>query len=180
MATKDLPSPEVLRQLLRYEPETGKLFWLTRGSEWFKSRRAELSWNARYVGREAGTSRGNHGYLQIGLLGQNLMVHRVAFAIIENKWPADEVDHVNGVKLDNRAANLRAASRSQNQRNRSVRSDSKTGAKGVSIHRQSGLWRFRIQAGATVVVGYRKTKDEAIAAHTAESARLHGEFGRTA
>ena len=36
MAVKALPSPEVLRQLLRYEPETGKLFWKERSALFFK------------------------------------------------------------------------------------------------------------------------------------------------
>ena len=35
MAPKALPSPEVLRQLLCYEPDTGKLFWKERSRDMF-------------------------------------------------------------------------------------------------------------------------------------------------
>jgi hypothetical protein len=65
---KALPSPEVLRQLLRYEPETGKLFWLPRSEHWFRATsgrsaiHACANWNARYAEREAFTSVDQNGY----------------------------------------------------------------------------------------------------------------------
>ena len=62
MANKPIPSPEALRQLLSYDPKTGKLFWKERGPEWFRdtegrtAQHACKNWNARYAGEEAFTS----------------------------------------------------------------------------------------------------------------------------
>src|SRR5690625_5199426 len=53
MADKILPTPEQLRELLRYEPETGKLYWKARPAELFKDKRSHGAWNARYAGKEA-------------------------------------------------------------------------------------------------------------------------------
>jgi len=50
---RDLPTPERLRQLLRYEPETGLLFWLARPREMFSTQRAFSTWNARFAGQQA-------------------------------------------------------------------------------------------------------------------------------
>ena len=60
-------------------------------------------------------------------------------------WPL--VDHANGDPLDNRRANLRPATSVENARNRHVRSDSRTGLKGVRQHRP-GRWSARIQLAA--------------------------------
>ena len=58
MATKPLPSQEVLRQLLRYEPETGKLFWRERTPDMFSADGRDpewkaRNWNSKLAGREA-------------------------------------------------------------------------------------------------------------------------------
>ncbi|MBU0368027.1 hypothetical protein, partial [Acinetobacter baumannii] len=82
MAKKPIPTPEELRQLLRYEPETGKLFWLPREPWRFEVRCTSAAsvctrWNARYAGREAFTSISAQGYKQGGILRHQLSAHRV-------------------------------------------------------------------------------------------------------
>ena len=56
MANKPLPTPEVLRQLLTYDPETGKLFWAQRGAEWFTDGTYHTAGAAKYHGEFARTA----------------------------------------------------------------------------------------------------------------------------
>lgn len=185
MATKPLPSPEVLRQLLRYEPETGKLFWRERGVEWFvdkpgRSRQHSCTlWNNRYAGSEAKSDNGK-GYLRIGLMGGRYKVHRVVWAMTYGEWPKDEIDHINGIKTDNRISNIRHSDRSGNVRNVGLRSDNTSGYKGVCWCKASQKWRVTIQSGRNrEYAGDFDTPEAAHAAYCAAAERLHGEFART-
>src|SRR5690606_32051652 len=126
MATKPLPSPEELRQLLRYEPETGKLFWKERGAEHFKDgyRTADGNaniWNAHYAGKEAFTANGFGGYKISTIHNSSCNAHRVAYSMfhdvdIHGKF----IDHINGVTSDNRIKNLRLVTQKQNARNAKI------------------------------------------------------------
>src|SRR5690625_1786543 len=62
MAKADSITPEMLRELIDYDPNTGKLFWKPRPAEMFKTKRAHGAWNARYAGKEALTSTDGYGY----------------------------------------------------------------------------------------------------------------------
>src|SRR6187431_506898 len=114
MSTRSLPTPAYLRQRLRYEPETGLLYWLEyppRGR----------SWNSRLAGKQAFTHVGNHGYPASTLDGYTgLLAHRVILAMIHDAWPYPEVDHINRNRADNRLINLRVVTRSENRRNRTT------------------------------------------------------------
>ena len=91
------------------------------------------------------------------------------------------VDHRNGLGLDNRRANLRVATKQQNQCNQPLRSDSTSGLKGVSWKAARQKWRAYITAhGKRQHLGHFDSKEAAHAAYCDASARLHGEFGRTA
>ena len=75
MAKRQLPSPEALRQLLRYDPETGKLFWRDRHD-------MGPQWNGRYAGAEAlGAVCKKDGYKRGNLGRSSLRAHRVIWAI---------------------------------------------------------------------------------------------------
>lgn len=181
MASKALPSPEVLRQLLRYEPETGKLFWRQRSPEWFQSARSCAVWNAKYAGREAFTSLDRSGYRQGNILNHVHRGHRVVWAIVTGAWPDGEIDHVDLVRHNNRQDNLRSASRSENLRNAGLSKRNTSGFKGVSWARRDKKWRAEIALnGRTKVLGMFATPEEASAAYAKASAELHGEFGRVA
>jgi len=171
------PSPDLLRKLLRYEPETGSLYWLERPLEMFKSERARNSWNTRYAGNPALTADSGHGYLIGCVLNQMQKAHRVIWAMQTGAWPTDEVDHINRNRSDNRWANLRQATRSENMRNVSSDPKSKSQYLGVSWYAAKQKWQAQISAGA-----WRKTigrfDDEVSAARAYDAAaRLyHGEF----
>jgi hypothetical protein len=185
MASKALPSPEVLRQLLRYDPDTGKLFWLPRAVDFFAgggaggAKVAAARWNKAYAGHETFRQRDTHGYPQGQILKSRHRAHRVIWAMQTGAWPEHEVDHVNGDRTDNRWQNLRLATHAENLRNMRRPSDNTSGAKGVSFKKDRGLWRAYITLnGRCRHLGYFANLTDASNAYAAASAELHGTFGR--
>ena len=90
----------------------------------------------------------------------------------------DLVDHVNGDGLDNRRANLRAATTRTNTFNRGIRTDNKTGRKGVS--RSRGLFRAQIQCdGVLKYLGEFEAADDAARVYDVAAIELFGDFART-
>lgn len=167
---KDLPSPELLRKLLRYEPDTGKLFWLPRPVEMFSSgyRAAEgncKNWNSRLAGREALNADDGSGYLFGCIENRSFRAHRVVWAVFHNAWPSGIIDHINGNSSDNRIVNLREVSASINSRNAKMRSHNTSGHNGVCRCRRSDRWLARITLdGKLKHLGYFRTVDEAVVA----------------
>ena len=192
MADRADITPELCRQLLRYDPDTGRLFWKDRSSDLFAESKnrwggvhsAEArakTWNTRYAGTEAFTASSIDDYLRGALLGKSYLAHRVVWAIVYGAWPESEVDHVNMDRADNRMANLRAADHSENNRNRSVQSNNTSGLKCVSWHKGAGKWRAQIVLhGKPRHIGLFATSDEAYAAYRAAVGDMHGEYARTA
>ncbi len=177
MAPQALPSPEVLRQLLRYEPDTGKLFWLPRGQEWFPDLRRKCVWNARYSGKEALTAI-SLGYCVGRVLDRQVTAHRVAWAIAYGNWPDLDIDHINRIRSDNRLCNLRLATTSENMRNRALQRNNTSGHKGVTA--VGTKWQAQIQVhGESLYLGSFTSKAAASEAYASASAMFHGEFGRT-
>lgn len=140
MADKALPPVELLRQLLRYEPETGKLFWLPRGKEFFPSDRAHAVWNARYAGQPALNYAMGSGYLRGSIFGVAALAHRAAWALHHGVWPEAEIDHKNGIRSDNRLENLRPATRAQNAQNVAKSGKNSSGFHGVCWDRRTQKW----------------------------------------
>ena len=145
MAKKDLPSPEVLRQLLRYEPETGKLIWRPRGAPFFAggdypADRLAKSWNGRFAGKDAGTVHAK-GYRYIKIDSQCFAAHRIVVAMVSGEWPTYEIDHIDHDKLNNRMSNLRIATRSENARNMPKHRSNKSGHNGVVWNKKTSKWR---------------------------------------
>lgn len=170
MADKALPTPEVLRQLLRYDPETGRLYWRERGIEWFRGgiqadeHRCQ-KWNANFAGKEALTAKSKRGYGQGSVLDVQVFAHRAIWAMLYGRWPNTDLDHINGDRSDNRPANLRMASRSENGRNRGIGSNNRSGAIGVVWVPKWKRWRASIKIGGkNVYLGHFHTKEEAIQA----------------
>lgn len=90
---------ERLRELLDYNEKTGKFY----------------AGSGRNFGKEVGGFHGK-GYLKIALDGVTYLAHRLAWLYVTGDWPFDVIDHINGDKKDNRIANLRAVTASENIR----------------------------------------------------------------
>lgn len=186
MAKVRVPTPSELRQLLRYEPETGKLFWRERGPEWFNQGSRHTpdqkmrQWNSRYAGTEALKSKDAHGYLVGAIHNVKYKSHRVIWAMINDEWPSGDVDHINSDRGDNRDSNLRAASRSQNMRNRGATKSNSTGLKGVCWDASRRKWLAQIRIhGRNKYLGRYDTPELAHLAYKSAATKLHGDFARS-
>ena len=90
-----------------------------------------------------------------------------------------DTDHIDGNGLNNQRCNLRNATKSQNMHNARPRRDNSSGVKGVSWNKRRSKWTARIRLGGVQHhLGQYATLDDAQAAYTQASARLHGEFAR--
>jgi hypothetical protein len=159
-----LPDRDVLLELFDYDPLTGVLCW----RHHFR--------NPSRNGQVAG-GRSSHGYMKVQVEGRQVYVHRVIWKLVYGVEPP-EIDHVNRDGTDNRLANLRAASRSENERN--IPGRSSTGAKGVTWSRRAAK-PYKVQ----VMLNYKgfhggrfATLEEAAAAAETLRERLHGTFAR--
>jgi len=195
MAKREIPTPDELRQLLRYEPETGKLFWrycsvyLFEPSKFHSAKRVCQMWNAKYAGKQAITA-SDRRYLIGKVRGRMLKAHRIAWAIFYGNWPEGQIDHINGNTVDNRIQNLRDVSSCENSRNRSRKTLSRYSARrrkqdaecfGVSWDDRKSRWSARIgHANGEIYLGMYRTKFEAIAARKAAERVLgyHRNHGR--
>lgn len=157
---------ERARELLIYDPETGAFRWRT-------SRRKASA------GAIAGSTDVD-GYWQIKIDRRNYRGHRVAWLIMTGAWPPDQVDHENLIPGDNRWANLRLATRSQNQANRGRPRNNTSGAKGVRWNRRAGKWQARIHVRCRERhLGVFDDIKAAAAAYRKAAAEAHGEFARS-
>lgn len=89
------------------------------------------------------------------------------------------VDHINGVRLDNRKENLRLCTKAENCRNKSKQRNNKSGYKGVSWNSARKLWNARININyAQFDLGYFKTAEEAALEYNEAALFLHGKFAK--
>lgn len=155
---------EEARQLLDYNQDTGAFRWRHRSLGTFSNRRLGKVWNTRYAGQTITHKRAN-GYIFIIINNREYLAHRIAWLVSTGKLPVNQIDHVNGVRDDNRLMNLREATQSENNQNRS----SVLGCQ--YLH---GKWRGRIKINRkTICLGSFDTKEDAHSAYCAAKARLH-------
>lgn len=150
------------KDLLKYNPETGKAYWL---------KHHKKSW----VGKEICT-KNSQGYLRVGLNGKRYYLHRVVWYIYYGEEPL-HIDHINGDKSDNRLSNLRSVTNQQNMFNRTGHEDNTSGYKGV-FKTCSGYFARVGYNNKPHYVGHYRTKEEAALAYNEKALELHGEFAR--
>lgn len=151
-------------QALIYNELTGSFIWRTHR---FK----------KFVGKPAGRN-DSSGHLQIFIEGRRHMAHRIAWLYVHGYEPI-VVDHINGVRDDNRISNLRPATDSQNAMNRKLQENNKSGYKGVSFHKQSSMWQASIKMnGKQKYLGLFETPELAKDAYTLAAKNMFGDFHR--
>jgi hypothetical protein len=152
-----------LRELLNYDSETGIFTWC--------SPRPKIR-----VGDVAGKI-GTHGYRLICINHKSYAAHRLAWLYVTGEWPPSEIDHINHDRLDNRFANLRAATRVENQGNKSRQSNNRSGIKGVSWDSRRGLWAAEVKRGnIRLRLGRFADINDAAEAYRKASKKLYGGF----
>jgi hypothetical protein len=160
---------ERLREVLSYNPETGAFTWLVSTS------------NRIRVGDVAGSVRPD-GYRKICVDGRQYLAHRLAYLYVTGEWPAEYLDHINGNPGDDRWANLRSATGTQNSANKRKQRNNTSGFKGVLRHAaRKKQWQARIGInGHGKCLGYFDTPENAHAAYVAAAVKRFGEFARAA
>lgn len=152
---------EFLKNVLDFDPETGNFVWKQR----FGKR--------GIPGRIAGGLDFN-GYWVITINKKRHKGHRLAWLYVHGRWPAVAVDHINGDRGDNRMVNLREATNSENQHNRRLQVNNKTGYMGVCWDAKAQRFRAVIRAhGRSRDLGSYACSLEAHRAYLEAKAKLH-------
>lgn len=97
---------EQARALLRYEPDTGRLYWRSRPRDMFRSDREWKRWNTLYADKSATNYRGNAKRF-VTLKSGKVSAGRIIWLMLHGEWPSKPVLHDNGKRSDNRECNLR-------------------------------------------------------------------------
>lgn len=148
-----------LKELLRYEPETGKFFWLAN--------------KGRGKPTKAAGCIGGKGYRRIGIDDADYSTSRLVWLYVYGKFPDDECDHRDGNRDNNCLTNLREATHSQNLQNRrKAQARSKTGFLGVWKKRTKFAAGIRF-CGKTIHLGSFATPEEAYASYLAKKREIH-------
>jgi hypothetical protein len=120
-------SVDLIMQRIQYDPATGAMTWK----------------DGPRAGAQVGATDAQ-GYIRITVYGRTVLGHRVAWAISNGSWPDHQIDHVNGVRHDNRLSNLRDVDRVQNGRNQKMNMMNSSGAPGVHWSAPHKRWRAYI------------------------------------
>lgn len=127
-------------------------------------------------GKISGT-KDHAGYIMLGFMYRKYLAHRVIWALVMGRFPADEIDHINRDRSDNRWNNLREATRSQNGANRRLHSNNTTGFRGVSYYKSGKAWQAQISVkGKMIPLGRFSTKEEAAAVYQAKAEEFFGVY----
>ncbi|MEL6754990.1 MAG: HNH endonuclease [Pseudomonadota bacterium] len=175
---RDDITPEIVRELLDYDPDTGHLKWRARTRKWFSSDRAWKNFNAQFAGKPALTATSKKRYRHGLILGFTFSAHQVAFAHHHGRWPTFGIDHDNGDGFDNRISNLFDRPQSENCKNKRLRKDNTSGQMGV-CRTENGQWAVTI---GSKYLGTFEHFDKAISVRKAAEQQhgFHPNHGRAA
>jgi hypothetical protein len=167
-----------LRDRLKYDPETGNFVWLIppKGTA-LGSVAGKVTDHTTKAQRATGWRSNMRRTIRIK--GKHYYTNRLAWFFMTGIWPQDQVDHVNLNSLDDSWSNLRLASQEQNNFNQGIRSNNKSGFKGVHLYKLTGRWCAMISIkNKTRNLGYFSTPEQAHEAYKQAAKSLRGDFAR--
>lgn len=159
---------ERVREVFDYDPDTGLLTY-KRNRGGLRERGEVAGWICRRQHTHGG------GYRLIGFNGREYGAHRLIWLWWHGVHPSGHIDHINLDRADNRIANLRDCTQSQNMGNRRPQGNNTSGFKGVSYSKASKKWKASIQRKH---LGLFDTPEKAHAAYVDAALQLFGEFAR--
>ena len=124
-----------LRNSFTYFPETGELI--------------------RNKNNKLVKSMDSYGYIQVSFCKKMYKSHRIIWAIVYGEFPKGQIDHINGIRHDNRIHNLRDVSQQQNSFNKKKKTKTnKSGYRGVCWNKKSKKWQSSISVdGKNIYLG---------------------------
>ena len=160
-------TPAILRKHFTYNPITGELLW-------------KLPTSKMHKPKDVAGNLDKKGYHVVCIKGQTYFVHRVAWAMMEGKWPTKEIDHIDRNPANNSWDNLRQVTRSQQNQNKGTRASSVSGVTGVRYRANEKRWTARLHLqGKDKWLGSFKTKEAAIDARIKAEQLYYKEFAPT-
>jgi hypothetical protein len=160
--SKDLPSAEELRARFIYDVRAGRLYW------------KKVPGVFSRAGTEAGYVSKKNGYRSIQIDGVDYREHRLIWVIWHGVTPNGIIDHINGVRDDNRIENLRDVSEGVNQQNlRSAKSNNRSTGLLGAYKSGNRIWSSIMVNGKSTFLGNFKTAEEAHAAYVEAKRKLH-------
>lgn len=160
----DIITQTRLKTLVSYDKTTGVFTRLVSNSGYTK------------VGDEVG-SKQISGYLAAQLDGKKYLVHRLAWLYVYGDFPEEHIDHINGIRIDNRICNLRTVNHIVNGQNRNKsNSGSVSGLLGVCWSKDRNMWLAQIKlpnSKSNKMLGRFKTKEEAHQAYLIAKRKYH-------
>lgn len=158
---------ERLNELFEIHPDKGLLLWKKNPGKMLK------------IGKLAGDLNHRFGYVVISIDRKKYKRHRLIWFYVHRVWPSEDLDHINGIRSDDRIDNLRKVHRAQNLWNAARTFRNTSGHKGVSWQPDRNKWKAYINAnGVNHSLGDHERIEDAIAARKSAEQRLHKGFAR--
>ena len=156
-----------LKDLFQYNAKTGLLHW-----------KIKCSWNVK-IGNVAGTTKHWSNYIYIRFNNKSYPAHKLVWLYHYGIYPNGCIDHVNGIRNDNRIDNLRHATRAQNSQNMRIFKSNTSGIKGVDWKKNTNKWRVRLQVNhKRIEIGSFYCLDLAELVANEARTKYHKEFAR--
>lgn len=150
-----------LKSQLHYDPETGVFTWSIRKA--IKTKVGSMAGNVK------------HGYVYIKINNRSYRAHRLAWLYVYGVMPDRQIDHMNGLRDDNRLSNLRLVNNSENQQNIfKIKSNNTSGYRGVSFEKNESKYRAEIMVdGKSIFLGRYDNAEDAGKAYQTAKIKYH-------